>query len=503
LINYISHPDVLKQNGLDPESYIFVAIDLEGLGELTQSEFFRMIILELRHKLTDGHLRNRTAELLQNEDIRFLSLKEILEDISELGKNVIFLFDEFELITNNNNLDSNFFSGLRNLANSHNVGYITASKVQLLELTLSQETLGSPFFNFFTQVDLGFLSDDAAVQLISSLAKEHGKTFPGEIVEFIKQTAGSHPFFIQLLCFITFNLMIEKGTISKDDTTEIHDLYLEEVRPHFQYFWNHISVNEQKILTQLSKHGPGELSQEDKDTIRSLKRNTLITDLGNAYKVFSEGFSEFVANDTSMSISPIGKNDLDQGHGTPVGPMASASITQSEITSQPTPEQNRLTIKWGTNYFVNEKEPGTSVDFFKSLHALKLPSLFITRTPPDKAQDKWKLENSNIIWLCTTSGANYLRPVLEKISHTIFEFVSQHEHSIVLLDGVEFIVNNNDFLKTLNLLDSIKETIAIKNSILILPISSSIFTEREMALLSKNSIEVSGLAQLDYSILKK
>ena len=69
----------------------------------------------------------------------------------------------------------------------------------------------------------------------------------------------------------------------------------------------------------------------------------------------------------------------------------------------------------------------------------------------------------------------------------------------MLLDGIEFIINNNDFLRTLNLMENLKEIVAIHNSVLVIPMSSTIFSAKEFALLGKNSVQILKNVKLDFS----
>ncbi|WP_455393134.1 DUF835 domain-containing protein, partial [[Eubacterium] cellulosolvens] len=174
-----------------------------------------------------------------------------------------------------------------------------------------------------------------------------------------------------------------------------------------------------------------------------------------------------------------------------------------KVSAAEPPKPKKVDVEWGGNYFVDEDEPGVSVKLFNDLTSQGVPGLFITRTQPKKAADQWGLTSSNIIWLCSRSGVGYLRPALEKVSHTINEFIKNNSNSVVLLDGVEYIVNNNDFLKTLSLMDSLKELVAMHNSMLILPISSTIFSEKEFALLGKNSVEIPKNSTFELSKVKK
>jgi archaellum biogenesis ATPase FlaH len=491
LINYISDPLVLKENGLNPNEFIFVPIDLEGLGELTPSEFFSMIIQELRNKIIEKELRRGMEELLSKENIRFLDLKNIFMDIKELEKNVIFLFDEFELITTNKNLDINFFSGLRNLANNFSVCYITASHVPLLELTLSQETLGSPFFNFFTQINLGLMNDDDVQELITTLSTEHEVKFPEDVINNIKDTAGNHPFFIQMLSYHIYNWIIDHKNISEPDLQIVSETFYKEARPHFQYFWNHLLEGEQKLLMIINKHEGLESQPNYHQTTQNLKLKALVIDDGVKFQLFSKSFIEFIDQIEQVSILPKAQQEVTKSPDMVSEEISVKDEPELEVASEPE-EARKLKIEWGCNYFVDEDTLDETVKLFNELTQIGIPGLFITRTPSEKAEKQWELSNSKIIWLCSRTGGeyHYLPPALEKINHTIHEFIRQNENSVIMLDGIEYIVNNNDFLKTLSLMDNLKEIIGINKAIFLFPLSSSIFSHKEMALFGKNSIEI-------------
>jgi hypothetical protein len=395
-----------------------------------------------------------------------------------MGINIIFLFDEFELITKNKNLDSNFYSGLRNLANSFNVGYITSSYVPLLELTLSKETLGSPFFNFFTQIDLSLLDESAVMDIITKPLQEYNKQFPNDIVDVIKTTAGPHPFFLQLFCFISYSIMLDRGTVSASDLPEILKRFKNEAQPHYQYFWNHLSPDERMMLAKVQQAEKMEDYTPFKSIVQSLMKKALVLETPQGISLYSKAFKEYI----------------------PTLPITETKMNVEPQAFAPAPEpQKAVQLEWGTNYIVDEPSPTLSVMVFKELARRGFPGLFITRTPTEKAEAQWNLKGNKIKWLCSRRGEDYLGPALEKISHTIFDFIKNHPHSVVLLDGVEFIINNNDFLRTLNLMENLKEIVAIHNSVLVIPMSSTIFSAKEFALLGKNSVEIPKDVKLDFS----
>ena len=75
-------------------------------------------------------------------------------------------------------------------------------------------------------------------------------------------------------------------------------------------------------------------------------------------------------------------------------------------------------------------------------------------------------------WL--TSGEqeeNTLLPnMLPNITDEIANFVKDNENSIILLEGIEYLIDQNDFKSILNMIYSINDSIMRSSSILIIPL---------------------------------
>ena len=67
----------------------------------------------------------------------------------------------------------------------------------------------------------------------------------------------------------------------------------------------------------------------------------------------------------------------------------------------------------------------------------------------------------------------------------IERFIEVSEHPVVLLDGFEYLVSHNDFGSVLALLHDLNESVAIHESVLLVPIDPSAFNEREIALIRR------------------
>ncbi len=155
--------------------------------------------------------------------------------------------------------------------------------------------------------------------------------------------------------------------------------------------------------------------------------------------------------------------------------------------------EEQIPLEWGNSYILNENELEKSLNIFEQILRLDNFGLCITRTHPDNLEKDQKLENTTIYWLSSTSCDFCLSPSLAKITHVITQFFKTHEKSVLLLDGLEYLITNNEFNKVLKLIDNLKELVSLYKSTLLLPLSFTVFSEKELMLIKKNMIDLTKL----------
>ena len=88
--------------------------------------------------------------------------------------------------------------------------------------------------------------------------------------------------------------------------------------------------------------------------------------------------------------------------------------------------------------------------------------------------------------LVLSSVKNAIRPSPpENVAMSIEHFIVASERPVVLLDGFEYLVSHNDFGSVLALLHDLNESVAIHESILLVPFDPSAFNDREIALIRR------------------
>lgn len=154
----------------------------------------------------------------------------------------------------------------------------------------------------------------------------------------------------------------------------------------------------------------------------------------------------------------------------------------------------KYSLARGRSYIVEESPPNISFDAFVNIISTPelsgcSPSvgLAISRQHPDFIRQKYGLEHTPIYWLATRAGQDVIAPTnLGILTHTLVGFIDENPCTVILLDGIEYLVSNNDFSKVMRVIDQVNDHIAQSKSILIIPVDPRAFDQKELALLERN-----------------
>ena len=144
-------------------------------------------------------------------------------------------------------------------------------------------------------------------------------------------------------------------------------------------------------------------------------------------------------------------------------------------------------LRKGFAYLVRETKPTKSFDIFVDQVTHNIQGLCVTRQHPSVIRKEWGLEKTPIIWLSNQLGKVYVNPTnIGILSDTIIRFVEKSGDSVVLIDGVEFLIVNNDFEKVLRMIHHVTEAVMEYKSRLIISVDPRTLSTRELALLERN-----------------
>jgi hypothetical protein len=146
-------------------------------------------------------------------------------------------------------------------------------------------------------------------------------------------------------------------------------------------------------------------------------------------------------------------------------------------------------LKEGTIYLLKGRDVGRSYTLFA--HTVKNGNgLIITRRSPRHVKDVYNLKVPSL-WLSQKEKEDVLFPTqLHKLSYVISEAVFDKEGSIILLDGLEYLIVHNKFEQVLKQLYIIREVLYKHKGILLVPLDPEAFSEKELGFLEKESVPI-------------
>ncbi len=147
----------------------------------------------------------------------------------------------------------------------------------------------------------------------------------------------------------------------------------------------------------------------------------------------------------------------------------------------------RYDLKKGETYVIFEKGHDIGLDILFNVLKASLGvdyGLCFTRENPERIREKYDLRNTNFVWLTRRRGERNIPPdAISRVAAVVREFVMGG--GIIYIDGIEYLISNNDFLAVKNLLDHLSDMVTDSDAILVYSVDPDILDDREKALLER------------------
>ncbi len=169
-------------------------------------------------------------------------------------------------------------------------------------------------------------------------------------------------------------------------------------------------------------------------------------------------------------------------------PIRATVATRAPAPSAPLPE-----LKPSSTYLVKEETPENSYRLFLRTVTEGRKGFCVTRVYPEKVREQYALPDIPILWLSNVGKEDTVRPKdLEKLSLSLEQFIAE-AGGIVLIDGIEYLITNNNFITVLRLVQALRDQVAINNAILVFSVNPATLDEHQLHLLER---EVDGVLDL-------
>lgn len=185
-------------------------------------------------------------------------------------------------------------------------------------------------------------------------------------------------------------------------------------------------------------------------------------------------------------------------------PQAPARPTLNPTAAQPEkppittePEKKEINIEEaelnpGSTYLITEEKPEQTLKLYKKYSGQDYTGLLLSRMNPQRLKDANPDIQGDMYWLTTVKSTD--QPVLsglQELSILVSNFIDANDKSVILLDGLEYLISNNDYGIVLRLIQQVRDKVSTSNAILVIPVNPEALSDKELTLLKRETSSIS------------
>jgi len=193
-----------------------------------------------------------------------------------------------------------------------------------------------------------------------------------------------------------------------------------------------------------------------------------------------------------------------QGPSIPTSPQDGGNQVPHQ-SQAPTPSPKtvlgrQFEIKSNNMYLVKEERPEQSFAIFQEYLSQNVSGLCISRTHPSKVESEYGIKDGKVLWLTTDStGTDTIAPIVTKLNMVVIDFIQKNKSSVILLEGLEYLIHQNDFKTVLNLIHSINDKVMVNDCRMLIPLDPLVLDEKYIHQLTRDMQIISGHTDFIFS----
>ena len=145
-------------------------------------------------------------------------------------------------------------------------------------------------------------------------------------------------------------------------------------------------------------------------------------------------------------------------------------------------------LESGYNYLIEEPQPKRSFEFFKAKVGQGAKGLCISTSYPKKIVEEYGLHGTTVYWLSELEFDNqslHPRRLDFEVTRAIQNFVKSNPSSLLIIDGVEFLILINGFERVMTFIKKMNDIMSATASTLITSINPSAFSEEKLSIIER------------------
>ena len=150
------------------------------------------------------------------------------------------------------------------------------------------------------------------------------------------------------------------------------------------------------------------------------------------------------------------------------------------------------TVPWikmepGSTYLLPTDKPDMAFKIFTKEVSNGASGMIITRLHPGEVKARFSVGSSPIHWLSRAFTKESMSPTnLGAVAEQIEGFVSKNNNPLVLLDGIEYLIVQNDLQKVVRFISSVRDSVALHSARMVIPFNMQSVDESGRALISRD-----------------
>lgn len=232
----------------------FQLLDAQALGAgFAPSAFWERALASLAEVVKQDATLQSAWRTCRLEKFGTFVLERLFAHLQAAGWRLVLLLDEFDTVLHHPALNqAEFYGGLRSLASRYeSLALVIASRQSLSDLNRATQEfsrMGSPYFNFLQEIDLGAFKEREALALLA----QGGACFTRQDIKYLRRVAGGHPFLLQAAAQALWDAYDEAEGDAQARYRQAGDYLLHQAQPVLEDAWRLWTPEMQKAFTILA-----------------------------------------------------------------------------------------------------------------------------------------------------------------------------------------------------------------------------------------------------------
>jgi hypothetical protein len=173
--------------------------------------------------------------------------------------------------------------------------------------------------------------------------------------------------------------------------------------------------------------------------------------------------------------------------GAPKQPEAADTPQKPRVQEEPAAEDaaGEDELEMGVTYLIHDPKAERSRGMFIKDIRKGAKGLYISRSNPAIVRKKYYLGDSKVVWLTNVQTDKDMDSIsgLQEMSILVSKFIDENEKAIILLEGLEYLISNNNFPVVLRLVQQLRDKVSTSEAKMLVPINPEALEDRQLPLL--------------------